>query len=204
MNFGRDIEYQIENYKFKNFIHLNNKEISLIWSWRNDSRIANWMSNQAVIPLEKHTKFVKDLKNQTNKLYWLVFKDDTPVGVLDIVNIDLEKMVGFLGYYLSPNLIDSGDGLEFNYYCRFFLFNTLNFNKLTGEIMVENTKPFLISSFFNVKVEGITSKNGMKYLKMIGNKNDFNKVSPQNLIRQFIKFIKQNPVNWNAILANLE
>lgn len=204
MNIGRDFEYKVENYKFKNFIHFNHEEVNLIWSWRNDPKIADWMTNAAIIPLESHIKFIDDLRSITDKLYWLVYKDSVPIGVLDVVNIEYDEMTGFLGYYLSPNFIDSGEGLGFNYYCRSFLFNMLNFKKLTGEIMVGNSRSFLISSFFNVKIDGVTERGGVKYLKMIANKDDFNLVSPQKIIRQFVRFVKQNPVNWDSILANVK
>lgn len=204
MKVNRNITYSLDNYHFKNFIILDDNEKKMIWNWRNDNKISKWMINQDFIPLKNHLHFISNLPGRSDKLYWLVYKKNKPVGVVNTISINWETMSGFFGIYLNPEFVDSGEGLSFSYYCRSFYYNILNFKLITGEILVGNTKAFLFSRFFRVKPVGIIEKQGQKYIKMLGRKEDFNQLENKNLIRQFVKFANSERVNWTEIVEKFE
>ncbi|TXE82847.1 UDP-4-amino-4,6-dideoxy-N-acetyl-beta-L-altrosamine N-acetyltransferase [Campylobacter peloridis] len=71
----------------KDFIHLNQEEIEFVLKWRNDESIAKFMKTKN-ITLKEHLNFLSSLKADSTKKYFLVFKDDEPIGVIDFININ--------------------------------------------------------------------------------------------------------------------
>ena len=72
---------------YKNFTLLNKEENIEILNIRNDEKIAKFMKNTN-IELDEHLNFIDKLKQDDGKKYFLVFKDDEPIGVIDFINID--------------------------------------------------------------------------------------------------------------------
>jgi UDP-4-amino-4,6-dideoxy-N-acetyl-beta-L-altrosamine N-acetyltransferase len=175
----------------------------MVLGWRNHPEISKWMIDQNEITVDQHLKFIESLKSRDDSLYWLVYNQDSPMGVVSSINVDYKRKKGFFGYYISPELLNNGNGLEFNYYCRNFYFNILNFEVLYGNIVLGNTKPYLLSLFLGVKPKGIEKREEQKYLKMKGTKEDFNRVNFENITSQFVKFVKQTKVNWETLEKSL-
>lgn len=195
--------YQVGDYAFKNFIILDENEIKMVWTWRNDERIRKWMSNNDEIPFNNHLIFIDSLQNRDDKFYWLVYKNDNPIAVLDIIDVDYEVEVTEPGYYLNPNLLNSGEGLFFNFYFRNFLFNLLGFKYVKGNIKIGNDRAYTLSTFFGVNAVGIDTLEDGEHLIMRGSKEDFNKVTEKGLLKSFVRFSKNLDINWDDIVTGL-
>jgi UDP-4-amino-4,6-dideoxy-N-acetyl-beta-L-altrosamine N-acetyltransferase len=89
-------------YENINFIDLNEYEINLVLSWRNNPKIKMWMHNKEDISLNDHLIFINSLKHDDTKDYFLVKKMDKYIGV-----VDLNKK--FLGIYANPERKKVGD-----------------------------------------------------------------------------------------------
>lgn len=200
----KHIIYHLGDYSYKNFVELDEKEVHTVWSWRNDERIRLWMTNKEEIPFENHIRFVESLKYREDKYYWLAYKNDQPVAVLDIIDVDLEKEETEPGYYLNPELLNSGEGLFFNYNFRSFLFHVLGFNAVTGNIKVGNNRAFMMSSFFEVKPYDVAEFEDGDHVLMRGTREDFDKISEKGLLRAFVKASKYNEIDWEKITAELQ
>ena len=133
-------------YNLKNFEDLNDEEILLVWKWRNDIKIRQWMYNKTEIIFENHLKFMDSLKSDTRKKYWVVFRNNKPIGVSSIVNI--ENYTGEWGYYIGPKFHDENYGVEFYYYSLKFAFEQLGFEKLYGFALVENNRANSLNNLF--------------------------------------------------------
>ena len=101
--------------KFKNFIKLSQKEKEMVLEWRNSDRIRLKMSNQEIISLGDHLRYIDNLKNRTDCVYYLICVDEVPIGVIDSVYIKEEdiRMAGsyigntdYLGYGLLLCYLD--------------------------------------------------------------------------------------------------
>ncbi|MFQ6343036.1 UDP-4-amino-4,6-dideoxy-N-acetyl-beta-L-altrosamine N-acetyltransferase [Campylobacter sp. VTCC 70190] len=92
--------------RLKNFTELDKQEIKLIFKWRNDTSIAQFMRTKK-ISIKEHLKFIKNLHKDSSKKYFLVFKDEQSIGVIDFVNIS-ENSCEF-GLYAKPNLKGVGN-----------------------------------------------------------------------------------------------
>lgn len=196
-------EFQLGEYCYKNFVQMNEEEIRMVWSWRNDVRIRQWMTNQEKIPYENHLRFVESLKCREDRFYWLAYKNAQPVAVFDIIDVDYTNEKTEPGYYLNPELLDSGEGLFFNYNFRCFLFHVLGFEAVTGNIKVGNERAFMMSSFFEVKPYGIATFEDGEHFLMKGTREDFEKISEKGLLRAFVKASKRNAIDWEELKAHL-
>jgi UDP-4-amino-4,6-dideoxy-N-acetyl-beta-L-altrosamine N-acetyltransferase len=203
ISIDRNQLYQVDKYLFKNFVILTDKEKQLVWTWRNDERIRQWMYDKTEKSYENHLKFIEGLEQRNSAYYWLVYKDDTPLGVFDIVDIDIEKEAAEPGYYLNPDFLNSGEGLFFNYYFRSFIYNILELKYVKGHIICGNSRAYTMSSFFGVKAVSLVEISGIKYLVMKGAKQDFNKISRSTLLRDFVKYSKALSLNWDNLINGL-
>ncbi|EEU7008213.1 UDP-4-amino-4,6-dideoxy-N-acetyl-beta-L-altrosamine N-acetyltransferase, partial [Campylobacter jejuni] len=65
---------------YKNFITLNLDELKLVWQWRNDENISQFMLNKS-IKFEEHVNFIEQLKTSKDKKYFLLFKENQAFGI---------------------------------------------------------------------------------------------------------------------------
>ncbi|HEA8077179.1 TPA: UDP-4-amino-4,6-dideoxy-N-acetyl-beta-L-altrosamine N-acetyltransferase [Campylobacter jejuni] len=86
---------------YKDFITLNLDELKLIWQWRNDKNIGQFMLNKS-IKFEEHLNFIKQLKTSRSKKYFLLFKENQAFGVIYFNNITNQTCE--FGLYAKPNL----------------------------------------------------------------------------------------------------
>ncbi|MDO5046582.1 UDP-4-amino-4,6-dideoxy-N-acetyl-beta-L-altrosamine N-acetyltransferase [Campylobacter sp.] len=88
-----------------NFTKLNDEQKMMVFTWRNDERVAKFMRSKN-IALNKHLKFIESLKNACDKLYFLVEEDSEFIGVIDFININDNECE--FGLYANPNLKNQG------------------------------------------------------------------------------------------------
>lgn len=195
--------YKVKEYCYKNFCILSDREVELVWLWRNDEKIRQWMANSELIPLKTHRQFIESLVDRDNMYYWLVYKDESPVGVVSAINVDYSKGTAEVGYYLAPKLMDSGEGFRLHYSYKFFFFDILGFEKLTGYIRSGNTRAFQLTMFMGGCVVGSFMKNGIRYLDVIVPREKFQQLRDEKLLKQFIRYIKENHVDWDKLLGDI-
>lgn len=191
--------FQVGCYSYKNFAFISESEVELVWRWRNNDRIRSVMTNSEPISFDKHQAFVCDLKDKNDRYYWLVYKEELPIAVFSIVDVDFASGECTPGYYLSPLLLDSGEGLFFNYNYKQFLFGKLGFQQLYGTILFGNTNAFLLSSYFFAKPIGVVEENERIYLKVSVDKSDFSNFDVEYIVKDFVSFTRRNIVNWEEI-----
>ena len=92
----------MKEIKLINFIDLNYEEKNMVLEWRNRLDIQKMMYSQSDIPLEKHLEFIDSLRVITDKLYFLVKKDNIYIGVIDFTQIKQNESL-HMGVYTNPN-----------------------------------------------------------------------------------------------------
>ena len=108
------------------------------------------------------------------------------------------------GYYLNPELLNSGEGLFFNYNFRSFLFNTLGFQSVKGNIKVGNDRAYIMSTFNSVYAVGIDDFSDGEHLIMRGVKENFQRLTEKHLLKDFVKYARTHQINWEELIAQLK
>lgn len=130
----------------KDFTHLDKKEILLVWQWRNDEKISQFMKTK-YIDFQEHLNFIITLKKDQTKKYFLVFKDDEAIGVIDFINITQDSCE--FGLYAKPNL--KGVGQILMQEIKKYAFEILKIKKLKACVFKQNKRAldlYLKNSFF--------------------------------------------------------
>lgn len=174
MNIDLSYTYTIGSYSFINFSQLDEKNIERVREWRNDISVRRFMYNSNEISKEEHRNFIKSLSSREDRSYWLVYLDDDPLGVVNIVGINHEKGCGEIGYYLIPSQQDSGKGLDFLFTIYNFMFNILGCNSLFGRTEIHNVNAMALNYYLGAESpEDIVSIDGVDYIEFVFRKNAF-------------------------------
>lgn len=168
LNVNKHTVYTINNFRYKNFIDLTEDEIRMVWEWRNAPEVRLSMYNKDGIPYDSHVKYIENLKNRDDRYYWLVYKNEEALGVIDLVDVDESRTKAEFGYYLQPESQNSGEGLNF-VYATFKLFFQLGIEILESSVNIENKKAIVIDKYFGCKFEdaNIFELNGEKYIPFV-------------------------------------
>jgi UDP-4-amino-4,6-dideoxy-N-acetyl-beta-L-altrosamine N-acetyltransferase len=132
-------------YTFKNFTDLNIDEKKIVLEWRNHESIRKWMYNTDTIALENHLQFIAKLKADKTRLYFLVKRNEIPIGVFSL--IDIIHNSGDWGYYIAP-LHQRNYGVEFYYYSLLFIYSVIKLSKVIGYALVDNKSANRFSDLF--------------------------------------------------------
>ncbi|HEG0283200.1 TPA: UDP-4-amino-4,6-dideoxy-N-acetyl-beta-L-altrosamine N-acetyltransferase [Campylobacter coli] len=120
---------------YKDFITLNLDKLKLVWQWRNDESIGQFMLNKS-IKFEEHLNFIEQLKTSKDKKYFLLFKENQAFGVIYFNNITNQTCE--FGLYAKPNLKGVGQILM-NEIIK-YAFENLKVNTLKAYVFKDNRK----------------------------------------------------------------
>lgn len=194
MQLDKNKIYEVGKYTYQNFTTLSEEQVKQIWEWRNHPDIRKYMYNVDEIPFESHLKFVSGLTDRLDVAYWIVcFKDD-PIGIINLTSIDWEHSRAELGYYMVPEKMNSGLGIDFVYNTILFVFDSLHVSELFGSIHEDNKNAIILDSYMGCElgeVISVDSNSNAKYISWILNGQKFleNKEGKNNM-RNFVRYVK--------------
>lgn len=102
--------FSTSNFKFVDYIMLNEEESRILWNARNDDEIRKWMVNKDIITWDNHLQFMRSLPHKSDRKYYAVFNfDGDLVGSQSINPLDGNER-GESGLYLLPSFQGKGLG----------------------------------------------------------------------------------------------
>jgi UDP-4-amino-4,6-dideoxy-N-acetyl-beta-L-altrosamine N-acetyltransferase len=155
-----------DNIVLVNFIDLTLEEKKMILSWRNHPSIKQWMYNSNDILLENHLNFIETLKNCTDKLYFLVKREDDYIGVIDFTNINFQIGECDFGLYTNPFEKVAGVGRMLEESCIKYAFDILGLKKLKLEVFCENERAINLYKKYNFQEVGKKEINNKEVICM--------------------------------------
>ena len=187
--------YKYHGYVFQHFSILSEELLKQILDWRNTFEIRQFMYNTDVISLENHLNFTKTLAQREDCYYWLVTKDNVPYGVFNLTNIDHERRIAELGYYMAPSQMKSGGGLDFVYTIICFSFEVAKCTKLVGSIDINNTDALLLDEFLGFVLGDTVESDGCchnrKFIEWELSELHYRSITVyRNDIRKLVRFIR--------------
>jgi pseudaminic acid biosynthesis N-acetyl transferase len=205
MQIDRTNAIEVGLYSYKNFVTLNKRQIDSVWEWRNHPDIRKYMYNSDIISYENHLRFLEALFEREDVAYWLVAKGEQVVGVTNLTSIDLKTSRAELGYYIIPDMLNSGIGLEFAYTNMLFAFSYIGCDSLFGGIDKRNINAIMLDSYLGCQLdsEDVENINNISYIRWILSSVDFfgNKDN-LNDIRQFVRYMKAKKQYFNYFKKN--
>lgn len=205
MQIDKEKTYLLGDYKYKNFTQLTEEEILNVWKWRNDDAIRKYMYNPDIIPLENHRKFIQNIGSKEEYVYWLVFKGSKAAGVVNLTSIDATESKAEIGYYLVPEMMDSGIGLDFAYHNIYFAFCEIGCHSLFGGIDKRNNNALVLDSYLGcvLNKDDIAGLKDIQYIRWTLNSSDFLRAgSAINDFRKLVRYMRDNKGFFNEIKEN--
>ena len=143
-------DFYTDSFYFKNYISLDlNQQKEILYN-RNSVEIRKWMTNQDVISLDNHLKFINELKNCKTKLYYACFYNGKMIGSF-CLNPFSEGQSGEIGSYLFSQWQGQGIGLKAkSEFCRYFISNCI-LNNIIAKTRLNNLRNIHINEKIGFK-----------------------------------------------------
>ncbi|MHA1744153.1 MAG: UDP-4-amino-4,6-dideoxy-N-acetyl-beta-L-altrosamine N-acetyltransferase [Candidatus Heimdallarchaeota archaeon] len=142
----------IDDLVLINFINMNEKEARMVLRWRNNPRIRKWMYNSHKISWDEHLEFIKSLKRQNYKFYFLVKWEKEYLGVVYLTRVDWKNKNAYLGIYVAPEKV--GMGKLLGKALLKLVFEFLHLHTLKLEVIKNNFKAITLYKKLGFKKEG--------------------------------------------------
>lgn len=142
---------------------LEEPDLPLVLCWRNDDRVRTYMFDDHIIALEEHLDWFARMQRE-KKHTCLVFElQGRPVGVVNLVDIDVELHHCRWGFYLGEAGLPQGAGTAMGFLGLEYAFETIGMHCLIGEVLVYNEASIRLHQRLGFREAGL-----MRALKMPG------------------------------------
>lgn len=147
---------------------IKENELEMIMNWRMQPDITKYMYTDPILTIDMQKEWFESLKSRDDIIPFMIEVDGVPAGILSITDIDRVNRRCTWGYYVAvkeKRSLPLAMALEWNLYD--YVFDTLDLNKLEGEIFSFNKSVLRIHQMCGSTVEGILKehicKNGIFY-----------------------------------------
>lgn len=161
------VEIRRGNISLVNFTELSDSILKELLIWRNDINIRSKMKSSVLINEEEHLSFVENLKKSKKSYYWLALRKNIKIGT---VYLHLDDNEAEWGYYLAPDYIGSGLGLELGYESIHIFFEEFRIYQLNGYVKTTNKENRNLQEILHFKLNEFKN-NGLFHYYM--SENDF-------------------------------
>lgn len=107
------------------------------------------------ITSDQQKKWFRQIKDDPTKKYWIIKVDDKYIGVVNLYDIDKRNKRCYWGFYLADSSVrGKGIGRLIELNILTYVFESLNLNKLCGEVLSSNDIAVTIHKKYGSKIEG--------------------------------------------------
>jgi len=154
----------VDSFSFEliDFTNLSLKERDMVLLWRNHENVRKWMLDKNLISQQQHVNFIKNLKSLTDRVYFLVKKDDIAIGVIDFTKIDEKNKTASFGIYTNPNL--RGKGMMLMDTVLDYSYRILKLKTLKAEVFKDNI--LAIKLYEKYQFTKLKEENDLIYMEL--------------------------------------
>lgn len=151
------------NIEFKNILDVDSELQNTVRDWRNSDDVKKYMFNEQNISTEEHRNWLKSLENSNKSITFVIFYENSPIGIVSLVNINNYHKTADWGFYIfSQENRGKGIGTNVLYKLINYAFNEINIIKLNCEALETNSNVIQLYKKMGFAVEGIRRKNIVK------------------------------------------
>ena len=133
---------------------LRPQDSSMVHEWRNRPSVSRFMYTDHRIERDEHDRWFAAIRESPSVKYWIIERDDTPVGVANLANIDRRQKRCSWAFYLADAEATPGVGTPTEYGVLTHVFDTMGFDKLCCEVLDFNARVVSLHEKFGFKQEG--------------------------------------------------
>ncbi|HET9159675.1 MAG TPA: UDP-4-amino-4,6-dideoxy-N-acetyl-beta-L-altrosamine N-acetyltransferase [Caulobacteraceae bacterium] len=123
-------------------------------AWRNSPEVAPYMYSDHVISGPEHEAWFAALEGDPRRAYWIIELNGSPVGLVNLYDIDERNGRAAWAYYLAnPAVRGQGVGAQIEFAMLDHVFIARGLNKLWCEVLAENEAVWKLHLSFGFKEE---------------------------------------------------
>ncbi|HZG15383.1 MAG TPA: UDP-4-amino-4,6-dideoxy-N-acetyl-beta-L-altrosamine N-acetyltransferase [Candidatus Bathyarchaeia archaeon] len=141
---------------------LSEKDLELVWNWRNSERIRKYMYHDNIITLDEHLQWFSRLENDHTKRQKVFELNNRPIGIVNFSEIDQYHKRCKWGFYLGEENLPKGTGTLMGYAGLSYIFEMENIRKVIGEVFEFNSASIQFHKKLGFYQEGCLRKHVAK------------------------------------------
>ena len=129
-------------------------DLPMVFDWRNDDAIRQWMVHQDIIAFDEHLAWYERNKDRTDRHFLIFEYDGIAEGYVSLVPVANSTAYEW-GFYLRPNRSTKGLGMLLGKTALDFAFNHLNCAKIFAQVLGFNDKSIRFHQRLGFTQEGL-------------------------------------------------
>jgi UDP-4-amino-4,6-dideoxy-N-acetyl-beta-L-altrosamine N-acetyltransferase len=121
------------------FVKLGKEHLGLVMGWRVKPEVTRYMATNVEFDLKEQKRWYSRIAKNSSYRYWVIYFQETPVGLINLAGIDSIHRHCTAGYYIA-DLQYRQVGALVPPYLYNHVFRDLKFHKIYGEVMAENKR----------------------------------------------------------------
>lgn len=151
---------------------LEEKDLEMVRNWRNSPEVSQYMYTDNYISKENQIAWFAKVSADPTCEYLVVEYEGKPLGLLYFTEYSKTFDSCFWAFYLGDTSVrGAGIGTKIEYHALSYVFDTLQFNKLRCEVLIDNDKVIKMHEKFGFRREAFyrehVKKQG-KYCDVVG------------------------------------
>jgi len=139
---------------------INEELLEQIRIWRNSPEISKFMYNDHYISKEEHNNWYKNLKSKQDAKFWIIYYHDTPIGIVNLSDIDYINKITNWGFYIGDkNYRGKGISKFILYHLMILVFEKMKFHKMYTTVLENNPIALNLYQKMGFKQEGLLKKH---------------------------------------------
>lgn len=127
-------------------------KIEMVRNWRNHPKISQYMEFQEYITPEMQLNWFNKINNDNN-FYFIIEFEGLEIGLINIRDIDYEKLEGEGGIFIYNDSYLNSDVSFRSVLCLFdYFFELLKFKKIIAHILSDNKRAFQYNKLLGFKI----------------------------------------------------
>lgn len=119
------------------FRQLTEADLEMVMTWRVSPDVTRFMVSDPEYNIDNQRRWFQKISGDKTCKYWIIQMDQTPIGVINLVDIDETHRRCSIGYYIGEAKHRS-IGFMIPPYIYNYVFNVLKMHKIFGEVLAGN------------------------------------------------------------------
>lgn len=165
----------MKEIKFIDILRVPDSLKEKVRRWRNKKGIRELMLTQHVISKAEHAKWLEDLRHRKDRKFWVVFVGNTPIGAINLQNINYRESSSGWGFYIGEdNYRGKGFGKRILFKLLKLFFDEMEFKMLLTKVLSKNTIALNLYDKFKFReIDRLPFKNREKVVLLAFSRKDW-------------------------------
>ncbi len=119
------------------FTKLHEKHLEMVLRWRMQPEVSRYMLTDISGSMEDQKRWFHNISEDDGYLYWVIFYQGDPIGLINLAAIDRRNQRTNIGYYIGEVKFRPL-GFMIPPYLYNFVFKEMKFRKIYGEVVASN------------------------------------------------------------------